>query len=144
MEDIDFSKFSKGIFMINLVAIVYNPDIKKMIIGRREQDQFVPELTWSFPGGRPTYDRDLEDSLKDEIKKKTGLEAEIKKIIFARITPELNGKQIIIYYYCETSQNKAKAGEKFSEVKWILPKEYKEYFKTSIHPEIRGFLKGLG
>lgn len=142
-EKIDFNQFDRGIFIINLVGIIYNTKNKKILIGRREKDVYVPELTWGFPGGRPAYDKTLEESLTEEIKKKTGLKAEIKKIIFARITPEIQGKQILIYYYCETKQENARAGEKFVEIKWISPKEYKNYFKTSIAAEISKFLNSL-
>jgi|SRR3989344_5593185 len=142
-EEIDFSKFDRGIFMINLVGIIYNPKIKKILIGRREKDPYVPELGWCFPGGRPSYDRELGESLKDEIKKKTGLEVEVKDLIFARITPEIKRKQVIVYYYCETRQEEIKAGEKFVDVKWIFPGEYKNYFQTSVHQKIAKFLRGL-
>lgn len=141
-EKIDFTKFERGIFMINVVGIIYNPKIRKILIGRREKDSYVSELRWCFPGGRPAYDRDLEESLKDEIKKKTGLEIKVKDLIYARNTPEIE-KQVIIYYYCETRQEKIKAGEKFVEVKWIKAREYKNYFKTSVHPKIDKFLRSL-
>ena len=143
MGETDFSKFDKGIFLVNVLGIIYNPKLKKILIGRREADPYVLKLSWGFPGGRPTYDREIEDSLKEEIKKKTGLEVEIKEIIFARITPEIKRKQILFYYYCETEQEKAEAGEKFVEVKWIKPSEYRKYFKTSVHPKISKFLKSL-
>jgi len=140
---VNFGRIDKGIFMINLVAIIYNPKTKKILIGRREKDEYVPELGWSFPGGRPAYDRDLEESLKDEIMKKTNVNVSVKSIIFARITPEIERKQIIIYYYCETKDKEAKAGEKFSEVKWIPPQEYKKYFTTSVNEKIARFLEEL-
>lgn len=129
--------------MINLVAIVYNKKLNKILIGRRTKDQFIKQLSWSFPGGRPEYSQDLEMSLKQEIRKKTGINSiEIENIIFARITPEIEN-QAIIYYYCETEQKEIKAGEKFIEVKWIDAKDYKKYFKTSIHKKIISFLREL-
>ncbi len=96
METIDFSKFSKGIFMINMVGIIYNKKLGKVLIGKRENDSYVKELSWSFPGGRIDYSRDIEDSLKSDIMKKTGVNAIIKKIVFARITPEIERKQAIL------------------------------------------------
>lgn len=144
MEDIGFDKFDKGIFIVNVLAIIYNKKLKKIVIGRRENDLFIPKISWTFPGGRPRYDQKIEESLRDEIKKKTGInKLEIKNIVFMRITPEIKRKQILIYYYCETEQEKIKAGEKFVEIKWIYPKEYKDYFTTSVNTKIANFLNNL-
>ncbi|MGV8152315.1 MAG: NUDIX hydrolase [Candidatus Nanoarchaeia archaeon] len=144
MGELDLNDFDRGVFLINVLAVIYNPKTKKILIGRRENDPYVPELTWGWPGGRPTYDRELEDSLLDEIKKKTGLtKLEIKKVIYSRITPELERKQILIYFYCETNETKIKAGEKFVEVKWIETDEWVNYFRTSTHPKVIEFLAGL-
>ena len=143
MEEIDFSKFSKGIFMINLRGIVYNKNLGKVLIGKRENDSYVKKLSWCFPGGRAHYNEELEQSLKDEIKKKTGINVRIKKLIFARITPEIERKQAILYYYCETKDETLIANESFVDVKWVLPAECKDYFTTSIHPEIIKFLEKL-
>lgn len=115
-------------FIITLSGIIYNKKIKRILIGRREKDNLVPELKWSFPGGRFENSVSLEESLLDEIKKKTGLnKINLKNIIFARITPEMKGKQFILYYYCETNEDErnAKAGEKFVEIKWINPIHFK-------------------
>jgi len=143
VEKIDFSKFEKGIFMVNLVGIVYNKHMKKMIIGKRENDPYIEELSWAFPGARASYDKDLWESLRLDIKKKAGINAEIKKLIFARITPEIKRKQIILYYYCETSEENLTPGGTFKEVKWASPAEFKDYFTTSVNPEIADFLNNL-
>ncbi|MFQ6057027.1 MAG: NUDIX hydrolase, partial [Methanosarcinales archaeon] len=99
---------------------------------------------WSFPGGRPTYDRSLEESLKDEVKKKTGLDVEVKKLIFVRTLPEKK-EFMCLYYYCEPIGGIEKAGEKFKEIKWIKPTDILKYSKisTSIDPFIFNFLKKI-
>jgi ADP-ribose pyrophosphatase YjhB (NUDIX family) len=50
----------KGVFIVNLLAIVYNPKTRKFLIGRREKDPYIEKLSWCFPGGRPGYKKDLE------------------------------------------------------------------------------------
>jgi len=134
----DWNSFDRGVFLVNVLGIVFKDG--KVLIGRREKDPYVKELRWSFPGGRPTYDRPLEESLKDEIKKKTNLDVEVKKLIFARI-PEEKKEFLFLYFYCEAVGGKEKAGEKFVEIKWVKPTELKKYFTTSLHPELMGFLK---
>ena len=138
---IDWDSFDRGVFLVNVLGIVQRDG--KILIGKRGKDPHVKELAWSFPGGRPAYDKSLEESLKDEIKKKTNLDVEVEKLIFAR-TPEEKEEFLLIYYYCEVVGGKEKAGEKFKEIKWIRPEEIKKYFTTSLHPELVNFLNQLG
>ena len=35
-----------------LLAIIYDPKTNKILIGRRENDPHIKQLTWGFPGGR--------------------------------------------------------------------------------------------
>jgi len=138
----NWNSFDRGVFLVNCLAIVYNPKTKMILIGKRESDTYVKELEWSFPGGRPTYDQSLEDSLKKEVKKKTGLDVEIKQLIFARIPSELN-EQVLLYYYTEQTGGKEKAGEKFVEIKWIRPTEIAKYSNTTVDSTVVKFLKQL-
>ena len=141
-DNMEWKQFDRGVFLLNVLGIVYNPKTRKILIGRRESDPHIKELSWCFPGGRPAYEKDLEFYLKNEIKKKTGLEVDVKSVIFAKTYPE-NRKFLSIYYYCETVGGKEKAGEKFTEIKWIKPNEVQKYFTTSIHPKLLEYLKTL-
>lgn len=139
---LDLSEFNRGVFLVNVLGIVYNPKTKKILIGRRENDPYVPELSWQFPGGRPAYDKNLGHCLKLEVKKKTNLDVNVKEIVWARNLPEKR-EFLLIYFYCETEETEAKAGEKFVEVKWVKPADVKKYFTTSIDPKVMEFLKAL-
>lgn len=143
MKKFDWREFNRGVFLVNVLAIIYNSKTQKILIGRREKDTLVKTLNWNFPGGRPAYKKDLEYYLKLEVKKKTNLNIKIKKLVLARI-PEENKKFLLLYYLCEpTNAGKEKAGEKFKEIKWIKPAEARKYFTTSIHPEIMKILRQL-
>ena len=139
-----WDNFDKGVFLVNVLGIVYNPKTKKILIGRREDDLYIKKLSWCFPGGRPAYENDLEYYLKHEIKIKTGLDVDVKKMIFVRALPEKK-EFLLIYYYCEVVGGEEKAGEKFLEIKWVKPTEVQEYFitSTSLDPKISGFLESL-
>ena len=52
----ELDKLEKGTFLVTLQAIIYNPKTKKILIGKRENDPHVPQLSWSFIGGRAHYD----------------------------------------------------------------------------------------
>jgi len=138
----DWTKFDKGVFLVNVLGIVYNPKTKKILIGRRENDPYIKKLTWVFPGGRPEYKKDLEFYLKREIKIKTGLDVNIKNMVFAKTYPEKR-EFLSIYYFCEITGGKPKASEDLVELKWVKPTDVKKYFTTSLHPKVLTFLKTL-
>jgi ADP-ribose pyrophosphatase YjhB (NUDIX family) len=138
----DWKNFDRGVFLVNVLGIVYDPITKKILIGRRENDPYVEKLTWSFPGGRAGYEEDLEESVKEQVMKKTGLEVIVKGVIFAKTYPE-DRKVLSIYYLCEPVGGKEQAGEKFAELKWVKPTEVTKYFTTSLHRRLFEYLKAL-
>jgi ADP-ribose pyrophosphatase YjhB (NUDIX family) len=134
-------RFDRGLFLVNALAIIYRNG--KVLIGKRKGiDPYIKKLTWTFPGGRLYHTKSLEDSLKTEVKKKTNLDVEIKKLIFARVWPERK-EFLLLYNYCEPTGGKEKAGEKFTEIKWVKPTEVTKYFTTSVDSEIMEFLRQL-
>ncbi|MCX6814084.1 MAG: NUDIX hydrolase [Candidatus Aenigmarchaeota archaeon] len=138
----DWNKFDRGVFLVNCLAVIYNPKTKKILIGKRENDPNIRKLGWCFPGGRPGYEKDIEYYLQKEVEKKTGLRIGRGKVVFAKTYPEKR-EILSIYYYVTMDSGEAKPGEKFTEVKWIKPTEVKKYFTTSLHPEVFKFLKTL-
>ena len=138
----DWKQQDRGIYLVNCLGIIYNKKTNKILIGRRENDPHIKELSWSFPGGRPKYDESLEEGLKREIKTKTGLNVSVKNLILARTYPE-KPEFLSLFYDCELIDGKEQAGELFKEIKWISPAEVKKYFTTSIHPTILKFLESL-
>lgn len=134
------AKYEKGIFLVNLLGIVYDTKVKQILIGRRENDAYFENLSWCFPGGTPYYENELEVYLKDQIKRKTALNVEIKKVVFAKTYPEKR-EFLSIYYHCEPISGEARAGEKFVEIKWINPTEVQDYFTTSLHPKLLEYLR---
>jgi len=138
----DWTQFNRGVFLLNVLGIIYNPRTRQILIGKRNKDPYIKKLSWTFPGGRPEYKEDLEFYLKHEIKIKTGLNVNVKKIIFAKTYPEQR-EFLSIYYLCEVVGGKEKAGEKFSETRWIKPTDVQKYFTTSLHPNLLEYLKTL-
>jgi ADP-ribose pyrophosphatase YjhB (NUDIX family) len=140
--------FDKGIFLVNVLGIVYDTITKKILIGRRVNDPYIEKLTWSFPGGRAGYEEDLEESVKEQVRKKTCLEVMVKRIVFAKTYPE-DRKILSIYYLCEpveavsTVLSELKAGDGFFELKWVRPTEVTKYFTTSLHRRLFDYLKTL-
>lgn len=140
----DWSLFAKGVFLVNLLGIIYNPKTKLILIGRRVNDPHFKGLTWVFPGGRPDYKIELEDNLQREIKENTGLDVIAKQVIFSKTYPEKR-EFLSIYYYCECEsiENIIEPTGNLKQLKWVKPTDVKDYFTTSIHPKILEYLKTL-
>ena len=128
-------------FEVILLGIIYNPREKKILIGRREKDPEIKELTWCFPGGKAEQE-ELENSLKKKVKEKTGLKIESLGSVFSKTYPEKRNL-IAIYYLCEVIGGKEKAGGDFKELKWIKPEELEKYFTTSFHPHLKEYIVNL-
>ncbi|MBI3190166.1 NUDIX hydrolase [archaeon] len=137
-----WAQFDSGVFLVNVLGIIYNSKTRKILIGKRINDPHIRKLSWTFPGGRPSYNEDLESCLKREVKVKTGLKIDIKTVIFAKTYPEKR-KFLSIYYLCKPIGGREKAGKKFVELKWIKPSDARKYFTTSIHPRLMKYLKTL-
>lgn len=139
----EWSNFEKGVFLVNLLGIIYDPTTRKILIGKRVNDPNLKELSWVFPGGRPDYKKELEENLVFEIKENTGLEVDCKNIIYAKTYPEIR-EFLSIYYYCEIYSSKdAVARGNLKEVMWVKPSDVTKYFTTSLHPAVLAFLKTL-
>ncbi|NOQ56150.1 MAG: NUDIX domain-containing protein [Nanohaloarchaea archaeon] len=129
-----------GQFLVTLQAIVYNIKTKKILIGLRKNDPNIEQLSWTFIGGK-AKDEDLEESLKNTVKEKTGLDIGIKEMVHAKTYPE--NRKIISIYFCTESETEQAENKGFKELKWIEPKDIQKYFTTSIHPKVLEFLKRL-
>lgn len=140
----DWRESDRGVFLVNVLGIVYDPNKKQILIGRREKDPYIKELSWVFPGGRPGYEKEmeLEDYLKREVKKKTNLDVKDFRIVFSKTYPEKR-EFLSIYYFCVLGEGEARPGESFVELKWVNPTEVKNYFTTSLHPKVYEFLEKL-
>lgn len=125
-----WENFDRGVFLVNVLGIVFDKKSRRILIGRVENDPHIKELSWRYPGGRPGYEEDLERYLKLEVKKKTNLNVRVKQVIHAR-SHSFNRKMLVVYFYCEVAGGKVRAGEKFVEIRWIKPGEIQKYFSKS-------------
>jgi len=140
--DLNCKDIGKGIFLVNVLGIVFNTETRKILIGRKENDPYVPKLSWCFPGGRPKHNEELEDAVKREVKEETGLDVESLGSIFTRILPEQKNI-LLIYYLCEVTGGKEKMSDEFKELKWVKPNELEKHFTTSIHPQLKEYILNL-
>jgi len=137
MREMKFDKFN-----IVLLGVIFDPNKKRILIGRRENDPYVPELIWTPPGGSIIPGEDLEASLKKKIKLQTGLDVENLGNIFAMI-PKEKKEFILLLYLCEVIGGKEKVGGNLKEIKWVSPEELDNYFTIAYHPHLREYILNL-
>jgi len=133
---------SKNNFEVILLAVIFNPKTKKILIGRRENDPFIPKLTWCFPGGHAVVGEDVDQSLKKIVKLKTGLTIKNLGAIFSKTYPEKQDL-LAVYFLTEAYEGEEKARDDLVELKWVSSKELEKYFTTSFHKKFREFLIDL-
>lgn len=131
-------ELDKNGFFVVLLGVLFDPEKKKILIMKRENDPHIPELSWVFPGGRAVPGKDVEETLKKRIKEQTGLDIENLGCIVSRI-PEEKDNFLLVYYLCEVVDGK-KESEK---LKWVNPEELEQYFTTSFHPHLREYILNL-
>ncbi len=129
-------------FNIVLLGIIFDPNKKRFLIGKREKDIYIKKLTWCFPGGRLNHGEDLEKTLKRKIKEKTGLKIENLGVVFSKIYPEKKDL-LSIYFLCEVLEGKEKASGDMVELKWVKPEELENHFTTSFHPHMKEYVLNL-
>ena len=133
---------NKKIFNVIILGVVYDPKEKKILIGRRENDPNIPELTWCFPGGQLTIGKDIDKVLKVKIKEKTGLDVKNLGAIFSETYPEKKDF-LVIYFLCEAVGGEKKAGGYLKEIKWVVPDEVEKHFTTSFHTRLKEYVLNL-
>jgi|SRR3989344_2298756 len=135
-------KLGEKEFTVVVLAIIFDPNKRKILIGRRENDPYVEELSWVFPGGRLRHEETEEQTIKRKVKEETGLEVENLGTVFSRIFPERNDF-FLIYNLCELTGGSEKAGGDLKELKWVNPDELQSYFTTSFDPKLKEYIHNL-
>lgn len=129
-------------FKVILLGIIYDPRKKKILIGKRRKDKYIPGLTWAFPGGKPNNKEDIEKTLKKKIKLKTGLNIANLGNVFTKTYPE-DRNLLALYFLCEVVDGKEKAADDMAELKWVKPEEIEKHFTTSFHPHLKEYILNL-
>jgi ADP-ribose pyrophosphatase YjhB (NUDIX family) len=138
----DLRSFEKGVFFVNTLGIIFDPANKKFLIARRENDPHFDDLKWTFPGGRPSYGKDLEESFEEVVQRRTGLKVKSLGPVFSRLFKE-DDHVLLIYYLCEAIGGEVKLTEEYSESKWVDADELEEHFTTSFDPRLKEFIENL-
>jgi 8-oxo-dGTP diphosphatase len=135
-------KLGEKEFTVVILAIIFDTKKRKILIGKREKDPFVENISWVFPGGRLMHSETEEETIKRKVKEETGLEVENLGTVFSRVFPERKDF-FLIYNLCELVGGKEKAGGDLKELKWVSPDELQDYFTTSFDSKLKEYITNL-
>lgn len=138
-KKLNWNKIKKGVFLVNTLGIIFDPSKRMILIGRRENDPYIKQLSWCFPSGSPVYNDDLEKGFEKIIKKKTGLRVKSLGPVFSRILKE-NNRFLFVYYLCEVVGGKPYPADDIVELKWIKPKDLQKHFTTSFDKRLKEYI----
>ncbi|MFW6233675.1 MAG: NUDIX hydrolase [Nanoarchaeota archaeon] len=137
MEENKIDKFN-----VLALGIIFDPKEKKILIGKRENDPYIPELTWCIPGTSVKNSEDVDKALKRGLKEKTGYIVKNIGTFFSE-THEQKPDLLSVYFLTQVFEGQEKPGGDIKELKWISPKEIDNYCSTNLHRKLKEFLNEL-
>ena len=126
------------------IAVIRNKK-KKVLIIKRLYEEYAKKgqkLTWVFPGGTPDRGESIEETTIRETRLETGLNIRILNLISERTYSQPNVH--LKYFACRLKDFKVEPILDVHEVetlKWVFPKELKDYFTTDLDPGVAKYLK---
>ncbi len=129
-------------FKVFFAGVIFDPAKKKILIGRKESDDYLPGVTWCFPGGKLKHGDVMEEVLKAGIKEKTGYDIKNLGTVFSKVYPE-QPDLMTVYFLCEIFGGEEKVAGDLVELKWVDPEELEKQFTTSFHPHLKEYILNL-
>ncbi len=129
-------------FEVIVIGIILDSEKKKILIGKRKKGHDSNLLGWCFPGGRLNPGDDIDKSLKEKVKLKTGYSVKNIGTFFSRTyleKPEL----VSISFLTKVFEGEEMPGDDFEELKWVDVKDLENYFKIPMHKKLKEFLSEL-
>lgn len=125
-------------FKVKIIGILFNPSARKILVGRSKGEKNL-----SFLEGNLKYDEHLDVGLKRVAKEKTGYKVHNLGAIYAE--NKLKEKdELRLYFLCEATEGKEKAGEHVEELKWISPREVEKFIKINLPTRLKEYILNLG
>ncbi len=129
-------------FHVLLIAIIFDPAKKKILIAKKEKDPELKGLTWFFPGTELHHADNVDKKLKSRIKEKTDLTVKNLGAVFSKVYPERKD-YLAVYFLCEAVKGIPRPWKFYKYLKWVNPEELEKKFTTSFHPRLKEYIMNL-
>jgi len=124
-------------FCIKIKGIIFNPSVKKILIGKRKGDEF-----YSFVDGELKDDEELNSSLKRIIQERTGYIVSNLGAVFAERSQKRDDR-LNIYFLCEIKGGKEKLAEYVKEIKWIKANEIEKLINETLPKRLKEYVESI-
>lgn len=132
----------KPCFEVIVEGIIFDPENKKFLIGKKEEGHGGNLLGWCFPGGRLMPGQDIDKALKEKVKLKTGYVVKNIGTFFSRTYDE-RPEVVSISFLTRVFEGEEMVGNDLMELKWVSLDEMEDYFKIPLHKKLKEFLSEL-
>lgn len=133
-----FKILKKQHVITGIPVIIKNKE--KVLLGKRAKTMHCYPSMWGLPGGLMEYNESIEKATKREIKEELGINVEITKQgkPFNQLpTKECPMHVLNLPIYCRIKNNeKPKAKDETTHVRWFEPEEIKNMKLAYCHKEI--------
>lgn len=110
---------------------------KKALIIKRADDDEIGGGTWEFSGGKLEFGESPEDALKREFREETGIDVDVKKLLYVTsFKTNPNRQVVLITYLCECGDCEVKLSPEHSEHMWANRIEVKSRIAKGIADDI--------
>lgn len=127
-----------------VLGVVTNSDGKVLIAQRTKKEKGAGNviLSWVFPGGGIKNSETKEETVQREVLEETGYKVQTKSIITEKQHPDF---PVYVYYmHCvleNDTQIQEPSDSEISEIKWVDPKDIKNYFIGNLDSSVAKFFK---
>ncbi|MFA4907779.1 MAG: NUDIX hydrolase [archaeon] len=110
------------------LAVIRNPEGKYLVL-KRHGGEIVGPGNYTVPGGKVEGNDSIEETLQKEAMEEAGVELLPGKVFLCDHTfvrPDGQTAKVFVYFCSTGDWTKAKAGEDFTDYKWVFPSELAE------------------
>jgi len=125
-------------FSVKIIGITFDPKLRMILVGKNFKDK-----TYSFLEGELTNKEELDKCLKRVTKEKTGYKIHNLGAVYAENMIKNNKELLKIYFLCEATEGKEKAGKNVENLKWIKPKSVEKELMISLPARLKEYIFGL-
>lgn len=125
-------------FLVKIIGIIFEPKSRMILIGKKLRDK-----EFSFLEEELKTKEELDKFLKKAVKQKTGYKVHNLGAVYAENKIKGEANLLRLYFLCEATEGKEKAGKNVEVLKWIKPKSVEKELHVKLPPRLKEYIFGL-